>query len=400
MYFIGDRLIGHRQQEDSLTDQYELKDYLTEIIITPGSSLAGQHISQSFLKVDLDAEILEVSHKDGNVWLPSQREVLREGDQILLKVNVNDILVIQDQPGVAILSRGEFGDEDLISGETMLLEVVVAPNSKLVRRKVREIDFKTLYGAVPLAIRRRGTYLRDKIGDIVLRFGDDILLEVKKDSLKGFKRSFDFIPMSEIEKPVYNKRKLVLSVLITVGVVLAAALGWAPILVTSLTGCVLMFLFECITIREAYRSVEWKIIFLLAGLIPLGLAIENSGAAKLISDNLFTVLGQTSPTIVVAILFLFTSMLTSIMSNNATAILVAPIGIGLAQQMGVDPRAFLLSIMFAASTSFITPVGYQTNTLIYGPGNYRFSDFIKVGGGLTILLLIVTTFMIKIMYLS
>jgi di/tricarboxylate transporter len=251
-----------------------------------------------------------------------------------------------------------------------------------------------------LAIRRRGTYLRDKIGDIVLRFGDDILLEVKKDSLKGFKRSFDFIPMSEIEKPVYNKRKLVLSVLITVGVVLAAALGWAPILVTSLTGCVLMFLFECITIREAYRSVEWKIIFLLAGLIPLGLAIENSGAAKLISDNLFTVLGQTSPTIVVAILFLFTSMLTSIMSNNATAILVAPIGIGLAQQMGVDPRAFLLSIMFAASTSFITPVGYQTNTLIYGPGNYRFSDFIKVGGGLTILLLIVTTFMIKIMYLS
>jgi len=400
MYFIGDRLIGHRQQEDSLTDQYDLKDYLTEIIITPGSPLAGQHISQSFLKVDLDAEILEVSHKDGNVWLPSQREVLREGDQILLKVNVNDILVIQDQPGVAILSRGAFGDEDLISGETMLLEVVVAPNSKLVRRTVREIDFKTLYGAVPLAIRRRGTYLRNKIGDTVLRFGDDILLEVKKESLKGFKRSFDFIPMSEIEKPVYNKRKLMLSVLITMGVVLAAALGWAPILVTSLTGCVLMFLFECITIREAYRSVEWKIIFLLAGLIPLGLAIENSGAAKLISDNLFTVLGQTSPTIVVAILFLFTSMLTSIMSNNATAILVAPIGIGLAQQMGVDPKAFLLSIMFAASTSFITPVGYQTNTLIYGPGNYRFSDFIKVGGGLTILLLVVTTLMIKIIYLS
>jgi len=399
MFVIGDRLIGHRPQDDSLTDQYELKDYLTEIVITPGSLLAGQHISQTFLKVDLDAEILEVSHKDGNVWLPSHREVLREGDQILLKVNVDDILVIQDQPGVAILSRGEFGDEDLISGETMLLEVVVAPNSKLVRRTVREIDFKTLYGAVPLAIRRRGTYLRNKIGDTILRFGDDILLEVKKESLKGFKRNFDFIPMSEIEKPVYNKRKLFLSVLITAGVVLTAALGLAPILVTSLTGCVLMFLFECITIREAYRSVEWKIIFLLAGLIPLGLAIENSGAAALISDNLFALLGQANPTWVVAILFMFTSMLTSIMSNNATAILVAPIGIGLAHQMGVDPKAFLLAIMFAASTSFITPVGYQTNTLIYGPGNYRFSDFFKVGGGLTILLLVVVTMMITLLYL-
>jgi di/tricarboxylate transporter len=399
MEIIGDQIIGKRIQDDSLTDQYALKDYLTEIVITPGSQLAGQHIHQTFLKEELDAEILELSHKDGDVWLPSQREILREGDVILLKVNVDDILVIQDQPGVAIRSRGEFGDEDLISGETMLLEVVVAPNSKLVRKTVREIDFKTLYGAVPLAIRRRGTYLRNNIADTVLRFGDDILLEVRKDSVKGFKRNFDFIPMTEIERPVFDRTRLILSVLITFGVVFSAGIGLAPILVTSLTGCVLMFLTECITIREAYRSVEWKIIFLLAGLIPLGVAIQNSGAAELISDNLFLFLGDLSPVLVVGILFLFTSMLTSIMSNNATAILIAPIGIGLANQMGVDPRAFLIAIMFAASTSFITPVGYQTNTLIYGPGNYRFGDFFKVGGGLTIVILIVVTIMVSFMYL-
>ena len=399
MEIIGDQIIGKRIQDDSLTDQYALKDYLTEIVITPGSQLAGQHILQTFLKEELDAEILELSHKDGDVWLPSQREILREGDVILLKVNVDDILVIQDQPGVAIRSRGEFGDEDLISGETMLLEVVVAPNSKLVRKTVREIDFKTLYGAVPLAIRRRGTYLRNNIADTVLRFGDDILLEVRKDSVKGFKRNFDFIPMTEIERPVFDRTRLILSVLITFGVVFSAGIGLAPILVTSLTGCVLMFLTECITIREAYRSVEWKIIFLLAGLIPLGVAIQNSGAAELISDNLFLFLGDLSPVLVVGILFLFTSMLTSIMSNNATAILIAPIGIGLANQMGVDPRAFLIAIMFAASTSFITPVGYQTNTLIYGPGNYRFGDFFKVGGGLTIVILIVVTIMVSFMYL-
>lgn len=398
MIFIGDRIIGRGEPEDSLTDQYNIKDYLTEIVITPGSQLAGKNLQNTFLKEVLDAEILEVSHKDGNVWLPSQREILREGDVILLKVNIDDILTIQDQPGVAIRSRGEFGDEDLISGETMLLEVVLAPNSKLVRKTVREIDFKTLYNAVPLAIRRRGTYLRNNISDTVLRFGDDILLEVRKDSVKSFRRNFDFIPMTEIEKPVYNRRKLILSVLITAGVVLSAALGLAPILVTSLTGCVLMFLTECIRIREAYGTVEWKIIFLLAGIIPLGVAIENSGAAALIANNLYAFLGDSSPVIVVGILFLLTSMLTSIMSNNATAILITPIGIGLAQQMGIEPKAFLLAIMFAASTSFITPVGYQTNTLVYGPGNYHFSDFFKVGGGLTLIILLVVTAMISILY--
>ncbi len=400
MAVVGDRLIGRRAEEDSLTEQYAIKDYLTELVVTPGSPLAGKHLRETFLIDELDAEVLEVIHKDGDVWLPSRREILQEGDRILLKVNIEDILIIQAQPGIAIQSRGEFGDEDLISGETTLLEVVVAPNSKLVRKTVREIDFKTLYGAVPLAIRRRGIFLRNKIADTVLRFGDDILLEVRKESVKGFRRNFDFIPMTEIEKPIFEKRKLILSVLITVGVVAAAAIGLAPILVTALTGCVLMFLTECITIREAYRSVEWKIIFLLAGLIPLGIAIENSGAAALIATNLHHLLGQSSPVLVVLILFVFTAMLTSIMSNNATAILITPIAIDLAIQMQVNPKAFLLAVMFAASTSFITPVGYQTNTLIYGPGNYRFGDFFKVGGLLTLLLMAIVTTMIYWMYLA
>ncbi len=445
MYFIGNKLITDRQQDESLTEQYNLKDYLTEVIVTPGSSLAGMHIRDTFLVEDIGADILEIQRgreqgggtaasdhaaalqqdhvrpasgssaatsrsseggeegfaKGGmqDMWLPSQKEILMEGDHIILKVNVDDIIAIQEHPGVKIASRMSLDDEDLESGESMLLEVVVAPNSKLARKSVREVDFRALYGAVPLAIRRRGTFLRSHLSDVMLRFGDDILLETRKDRLINFKRTFDFILLQEIDKPVYNRRKLSLSVAIVLGVVLVASFDLAPILVASLTGCVLMFLTECLTIREAYRNVEWKIIFLLAGLIPLGTAFHNSGAAELITDNLYGTVGAFGPTAIAAVLFGITSMLTSIMSNQATAILIAPVALGLAAQLGIDPKGFLITIMFAANTSFVTPVGYQTNTLIYGPGNYRFSDFFKVGGLLTLLVWTVVTVMVHYLYL-
>lgn len=433
MYFIGNRLITDRQQDESLTEQYNLKDYLTEVVVTKGSSLAGKDVQNTFLIEDIGADILEIQrkepdpkagtkasgsgmeasdrasdaalfqgHEDGalqEMWLPSRKEVLKEGDHIILKVNVDDIIAIQDHPGVKIASRTALDDQDLESGESMLLEVVVAPNSKLARKSVREVDFRALYGAVPLAIRRRGTFLRSHISDVMLRFGDDILLETRKDRATNFKRTFDFILLQEIEKPVYNRRKLSLSVAIVVGVMLTASLNLAPILVAALTGCVLMFLTECLTIREAYRSVEWKIIFLLAGLIPLGTAFHNSGAAELITDNLFSAFGGFGPTAIAAVLFGITSMLTSIMSNQATAILIAPVALGLSAQLGIDPKAFLITIMFAANTSFVTPVGYQTNTLIYGPGNYRFSDFFKVGGLLTLLVWGIVIAMVHVLYL-
>ena len=400
MVLVGRHLINDRQKQDELTEQYKLKDYLTEVVITKGSPLAGLHLRETFLKKEIDAEILELRHKGrGGLWLPAKSELLREEDHILLKVNIDDILTIQNKAGIAITSRAEFGDDDLESAETTLLEVVVAPNSKVVRKKVHEVDFKTLYGAVPLAIRRRGTYLKERIGGVVLRFGDDVLLEARKENLGSFQRTFDFITLQEIDKPHYERQRLMLSVLITLGVVVTASLNLSPILVTSLAGCVLMFLTGCITIREAYRNVEWKIIFLLAGLIPLGTAINNTGAATLISENLYAFVGDFGPTAVIAILFAITSMLTSIMSNNATAILLAPIAIGTSLQMGIDPKAFLVTIMFAANTSFITPVGYQTNTLVYGPGNYRFGDFLKVGGFLTLIIWVIVTLMVSWLYL-
>jgi di/tricarboxylate transporter len=400
MYFLGNRLIKTRDRQQDLTSQYALKDFLTEIIITKDSPLAGKFLRDTFLKEEIEAEILEISNRHENVWLPSRSELLQEGDRVLLKVNAEDILKIQDEPGVAIVSRAEMGDVDLQSKETTLVEVIVAPNSKVVRKKVKEVDFRNVYGAVPLAIRRRGTYLRKSISDVVLRFGDDVLLEARKESLPTLEQTFDFILTHEIDRPVFNRRKLILSVLIVFAVVVVASFGIQSILVTSLTGCVLMFLTDCITIREAYRNVEWKIIFLLAGLIPLGTAIVNTGAADLIASNISSSLGQYGPTAVVAVLFIITSMLTSIMSNNATAILLAPIAIGLAAEMQLpDPKAFLITIMFAANTSFITPVGYQTNTLIYGPGNYRFADFFKVGGILTIIIWVLVTLIVSTLYL-
>ena len=281
----------------------------------------------------------------------------------------------------------------------MLFEAIVGPRSKLARQKVENIDFKGMFGAISLAIRRRGTDLKKQLSKVVLRFGDDILLEGRKDSVNTFNESDDFIVLQEVKHPHYNRRKMITSTVIILAVVLSAAVNLLDILVASLAGCAALFLTKCLTIREAYQRVEWKIIFLLACLIPLGTAIQKTGAGQMIADNLFVFLQGLSPMMIIAVLFIITSMLTSIMSNNATAILLAPIAISLAIKMGYDPKAFLLTVMFGASTSFITPVGYQTNTLIYGPGNYRFTDFLRVGGFLSIIVCAIVTLMVTWLYI-
>ena len=218
-----------------------------------------------------------------------------------------------------------------------------------------------------------------------MRFGDDLLLEIKKDSFDQLKRGGDFVFTQEIEKEVIDKKKVWITSGILLMVILTSAFEILPIIQGAIIGTILMFLFKCITIREAYREVDWRIIFVLAALLPLGTALEKSGAAELLAGYMETYITGYGPFITLFVLFAVTSIITSLMSNQATAALLSPIAISLGVQMGIDPKPLLFAVMFAASTCYLTPLGYQTNIMIYGPGNYKFVDFIKVGGLLSLI---------------
>lgn len=385
MYFIGIKLIPARRAADSLSEDYELKDFLTEIIIEKGSAFAGKRIFDTPLVTELALEVIEISDSKGTLWLPDDYELLEENDSVLVRGSAHDIMRLKQLSGVNFIKSFDVDDIDLKSNETTLVEVVIGPNSSLARSTFQEVDFRELYDAIPLAVRRRGDIIEGRLDDVELRFGDDLLLEVNKDSFDQLKRSGDFVFTQEIEKEVYDKKKMLITSGILLMVILTSAFEWLPIIQGAIIGTILMFLFKCITIREAYREVDWRIIFVLAALLPLGTALEKSGAAELLAGYMQTYISGYGPFITLFTLFAVTSVITSLMSNQATAALLSPIAISLGIQMGIDPKPLLMTVMFAASTCYLTPLGYQTNIMIYGPGNYKFIDFIKVGGLLSLL---------------
>lgn len=387
MYFFGIRMLPARRSAHSLAETYALKDYLTEIRVDEDSPLAGKRISDTPLIADLELDVVEIKDHKGTLWIPDEYETLDPNDILLVRGSAEDIVKLKEMKGISLVQDG-LDDRALKSEDTALVEVVVATNASVARSTFKEINFRELFDAVPLAVRRKGEFLSGRFQDTELRFGDNILLEIRKDSMEQLQRSGDFLFTQEIERQEYDKRKIGISLGILAFVILGSATGVFPILEGALIGAILMFLFKIITIREAYREVDWRIIFVLAALIPLGTALEKTGTAAMIAGYLKNGFAQYGPLAVLLGLYAATTLFTSIMSNGATAALLSPVAISLATQMQVDPRAFLLTVLFAASTCYLTPLGYQTNIMIYGPGNFKFTDFVRIGGILSLLCMI------------
>ena len=240
-----------------------------------------------------------------------------------------------------------------------------------------------------IAIRKHGELIQERLGEVSLGFGDTLLLRGNVGALEQLKREPGFIVTEEVQQEAFRTEKIPIALAIIVGVVLIAALG-VPILVTAIVGCVLMVLTGCLQANELHESIRWDVIFLLAGVIPLGLALEKSGGAQLLADLAAKSAEYVPSLVLLGIFYVMAMLLTELISNNATVVLMVPVAVATAQALGLDPKAFILAIMFAASTSFSTPVGYQTNTMVYGPGGYKFLDFTRVGGPLNLLLAILT----------
>ncbi|OGU32052.1 MAG: potassium transporter TrkA [Ignavibacteria bacterium GWA2_35_9] len=385
MVFIGVRLIPNRQDDNDLTQSFRMNDYLTDIVILPEAKSIGKRLIDSPLVKELDLDILYVVRNSQRLLRPTSTIFLEPYDVLRVRCDIEKIRTIQERVGVELKSDLKIKQQDIEAADILLVEAIVAPNSELEGQTLKSIDFRNKFRATTLALRHRGQLLHEGIGRTRLNAGDALLIDVRKENYDYLKNNPNFVLVSDVKVQKYRKRKIIPAVAIIGGVVVVASSGTLPIMASALIGSILLVLVGCLKLEEAYQAIEWKIIFLLGGILSLGLALEKTGAAVLISNLLISWLGSLGPVAIVAALYLLTSLLTETMSNNATAVLLTPIAISAAVSMNVDPRPLIMAVMFGSSASFMTPVGYQTNTMIYSVGRYKFSDFLKVGAPLNII---------------
>ena len=408
MMTIGIRLIPNRGMDNGLMKKFGMGEYLTEIVLLPNAPSVGKSIMKSPLVRKLDIDITEVNRKGQSFIMPSKDFVLEAGDVLKVRCNVEKIKALKAKEGVILKSDAKFKSRDRSTSRksdnrVVFVEAVIAPNSPFEGRTVKDLGFRQRFGATVLAIRHRGELMREKVVNTTLRAGDTLLIEADKDQLHNLRQlelkgRNTFLIVTEVDLPDYRADKMWTVVLTLVGVIAFASLNILPIMMAAIIGSMFLVLTKCISMDEAYNAIDWKVIFLLAGALSLGVAMYESGTAAIISSFIIDVIGSLGPVAVLSAMYIITSILTETMSNNASAVLLAPIAVAAADQLGVDPRPFLMAITFAASSSFMTPVGYQTNTMIYGVGLYRFSDFMRVGTPLNLIFWVLATFLLPVFF--
>lgn len=397
LILIGRSLLPKRRAAAEQVDKYRLADYVAELKVAEKSPLIGKTWDKRKASRDTRVELIKIVRNDKAVSRPSRTKI-REGDVLLIHGNVDTLMRLKDTLGLGIQARVTMEDQHLSSEEVKLIEVLIPPRSTLVRRTLQGAGFLLRYRSAVLAVQRRGKILRDRLTDIQLDAGDTLLLQVSKMALSRLMKASDVIVTNELTELYLRKDRAVIALFVFLAVLTLTALKVVPILVAALLGAVGMVLGRCLTIEEAYQAIDWKVVFLLGGIIPLGLALEQSGAARWLAHTLLAPFADLGPLGILAMLYLLTAVLTEVMSNNASAVILAPIALSLAATMNVNPRPFLVAITFAASTSFATPVGYQTNTMVYAPGGYSFTDYTRVGGPLNLIFWAVAVLLIPVVW--
>lgn len=396
---IGRRLLPERRADEQLAESYQIKEYLTEVLILENSPLVGKTLVESRLNELFGINILDINRGGRNLGFLLATTTIQAGDIMFVQAKTEQLLHIKDEEGLAFEPEERLENKEVKTGKVNsgLMEVVIGPDSNLIGGTLETTNFRNRYNCTVIAMQKRGEIIHERLGQVHLGFGDTLLLRGATFALQQIKREPGFIVTQEVQDEEFRAKKVPLALGIIAGVVIIAALG-VPILVTAIAGCVLMVLTGCLQMDELHSAIRWDVIFLLAGVIPLGLALQNTGAADWLANQIVDIAYFVPPLVVLTLFYLMTTILTELISNNATVVVLVPIGIATAEALGLDPRAVVLAIMFAASTSFMTPVGYQTNTLVFGPGGYKFLDYLRVGGPLNLLLVIVTPIFIYLVW--
>lgn len=388
-----------RRAEEDLLLHYELREYLSSLVVEPGSRLAGRTLAESRFADDHGLQVVAVERDGTRLPHPSGHTVVLEGDLLLVQGKIPDIAQIQDVEGLRIPGAGPGADLTAAAlAEQGLAEVMLPPRSPLAGRTLRALRFRERFGMSALALQRHGRAIRDKLGRIPLEAGDVLLVQGSAEDMRRLHRGSELMLLAPVELPARRRARMGIAVAIMAGVVLLPALGITTILVSALLGTLAMVFTGCVTPQEAYREMDWSVLVLLGSILPLGIAMQKSGAAEILAGGVIAATEPLGPRGVLAAFFLLTALLTAVVSNAAAAVVLTPLAAATAAGLGVSPLPFVIAVMFAASNSYLTPIGYQTNVFIYGPGGYRFSDFARVGAPLTLLTLAAATWVIPIFF--
>lgn len=412
LLLVGWRLTPERirPRRDPI-DLFEMDDYLAELTVQKGSSMAGRPVPDAVKELDMDLEILRIRRGDRVLTAPLSERRIQAGDVLIVRTDPSTLRRVLHMPEAGLRGGGpvphrELGvgdrddqgndngsdaDEDPDAPRRALVELVVLSGTLLVGETLQSLNFAQRYQAWVLAIRRGSGILHTRLNQVKLAGGDTLLVQASPEAVQRLNRERNFVVSREIEPAEVRGSKTLPALAIMVGVVVVAGTGLASIVTASLAGVVAMVLTGCLKPVEIYPAVDWHVIFLLAGVIPLGMALERSGGGEFLAETLVSVGAQWPPLLVLFLFYLLTAVVTNLISNNASIVLMLPVAVNAALLMDANAFAFVMAVTFASSTALLSPVGYQTNLMVYGPGGYRFTDFFRVGAPLQLLLAGVTS---------
>jgi di/tricarboxylate transporter len=372
MSTIGRKLLPDRDSmANMLSDRSKMK-FFTEAVIPPESNLIGREVLDVQLFKREGVRLIDVVRGDTSLRRNLQGVALQVGDRVVLRTQMTELLSLQ--------ANKELKRVDQLSAvETTTVEVLITPGCRMVGRTLGSMRLRRRYGVYPLAVHRRNQNIGRQLDDLIVKVGDTLLLEGAAEDIQRLAADMDMVDVSQPSARAYRRGHAPIAIAALIGIVTLAALNVAPILLLAVLAVALVLVTGCIDAEEAFSFVDGRLLALIFSMLAVGAGLQNSGAISLLVDNIAPVLSTLPLTVVIFCVFLLTTILTEIVSNNAVAVIMTPIAISLAAALGIDARPLVVAVMIAASCAFATPIGYQTNTLVYGPGGYRFTDFMRIG---------------------
>ena len=403
-------ILPSRAITSSLTQKYHMSTYLTEFKIEDDSKLIGKSISDFNVKQKYEFDIVKIIRNDIDLTIALNDTIIRSNDVLLIQINVKQILNFKKELGLLLLSDIKLSQNELTGNNHVLVEGLIPQNSNIIGKTLSQLNYREMYNSFVLAISRQSEFLRDKVAHIKLRFSDTLLIMAPKDKIESMREKNDLIILEELDIHLRYERYWWLSILLLPIVMILASLQIISITEGAILAAILLLVLKSISMTDVYEAINWPVIFLIALLIPIGTAMENTGAANFLTDGIINYVNQIDMGIemeikyVISILYLITFITSAFISNAAVAIILSPLAILLSEHFqsndlaaAVDPtRAFLMSICFGASASFMTPIGYQTNLMVFGPGQYKFKDFLLAGIPLTLIFWVLASYFIPI----
>jgi di/tricarboxylate transporter len=398
MLLFGRRLLPVREavQESQLFDQ--LKEYITEVRISPGSLLAGRTLLQSRLGAQYDLTVVAIEREGEGRTRIKRDTVLQENDLLIIEGSADNLLKARTSLGLTIEAERKLDLHRLEPGNVQIIEATLAPQSSLIGRSLRQVRFRDVYGFTALAIWRHGEVLTQRLRDLPLAFGDALLLQGPRHRIPHLQEGRDFLVLEPFDTARFRRKKAPIALAALLLAVLLVIFGGMHISLAMVIASMIMILSGSLTIDEAYESIDWRTVFLVAGMLPLGIAMQETGTAQFLADQMLDLLGSLGPLALLAGTYVLAALITQVMSNAAAMVLIVPIAVDTALGLGANHITFTMAVVIGAATSFLSPVGHKANVLVFGPGGYKFFDYTRVGAPLTVVLLIVSMIFIPLIW--